>query len=81
MCRARLQSHEPVAGPLRGELRDFDPRLDGKLLLEDDLQGAPLGVNVQNQRRGELRRVLQLAFYVEEHESPGSKARTHYVLS
>ena len=38
------------------------------MFVKDDLGGVPLGVNVQNQRRRELRRVLQLCCDMKKHE-------------
>ena len=63
-----LQSEKAVTRAFGREFGDLDLRLHGKLLVEDDLRGVPLGVDVQNQRRGELRRVLQLRCDMKKHE-------------
>ena len=68
-----LQSEEAVARTFSREFRDLDPRLHGELLVEDDLRGAPLGVNVQDQRRGKLRCVLQVAGDMKKHEGPPAR--------
>ena len=68
LVSAGLQSDETGCRSPRGELRDLDLRLHGELLVEDHLRGVSLGVDVQDQRRGELGRVLQLCCDMKKHE-------------